>query len=124
MNFASHRQFGEGYLLTTKTLEWFRKQYLPAGIAPTDPAVSPLYGPKLAALKAAFVVTAGYDPLRDDGLAFVERLCAQGTSVQHLCYEGTFHGFVTMGGVLPVASDAVREIASWMGEALGVVPTK
>lgn len=116
MSNPSHNDFADGFLLTRASLLWFRQQYLPANVEPSDPRVSPFHGPVISGLKDALVITAGYDPLRVEGRAFAEKLRAEHVRVQYDCYESMIHGFVTMGGQMPAAEEAVWQVALWMKE--------
>lgn len=118
MSSPSHSDFAEGYLLTRASLLWFRQQYLPTNIEPSDPRVSPLHGPVISGLKDALVITAGYDPLRDEGRAFAEKLRAENVRTQYECYQSMIHGFITMGGQIPAAEEAVWQVATWMKDKL------
>lgn len=118
MSNPSHNEFADGFLLTRASLLWFRKQYLPANVDPSDPRVSPLHGPAISGLKDALVITAGYDPLRDEGRALAEKLRAEHVRVQYECYESMIHGFMTMGGQIPAAEEAVWQVALWIKDKL------
>ncbi len=93
----SYTANAEGYFLTRASMKWFWGNYLPVGIAPTDPRVSPLHAPDLAGLPPALVVTAEYDPLRDEGEAYAVRLRAAGVPTLLRRYPGTIHCFLSMG---------------------------
>lgn len=98
---------GEGYLLTKRAMEWFVAHYVQGGADPTDWRVSPLFAPDLAGVAPATVITAEYDPLRDEGRAYAERLAAAGVDVVHRCFPGQIHGFFGLGAVTPAAAEAV-----------------
>ncbi|MEP6874389.1 MAG: alpha/beta hydrolase [Burkholderiales bacterium] len=114
----SHTTNGQGYLLTTDTMNYFTGHYI------TDPALyedwraSPLLHPNLAALPPALVLTAGYDPLRDEGAAYAEALTAAGNRASYVCYERQIHGFITMGKLLDEANSAVALCAAELKRAL------
>ena len=72
-------------------------------------------------MPAALILTAGYDPLRDDGRAYAAALKGAGNEVELREYDGLIHGFALMGGISDVARDAVRDAARSLGEALGSV---
>jgi acetyl esterase len=84
----------EGYLLTRDMMRWFWMHYLPPGVEASHPLAAPLHA-DLNALPPATIVTAGYDPLRDEGLAFAAALTAAGVEVEHRDFDGMVHGFVT-----------------------------
>ncbi|MCA9709938.1 MAG: alpha/beta hydrolase [Myxococcales bacterium] len=104
----SLRLFAEGFLLDAATIDWFTEQY--AGDADlADPRVSPLRHPALGGLPPAVVVTAGFDPLRDEGQAYARALRAAGVEVRERCWDGLVHGFGQMTGTVEQASQAVME---------------
>lgn len=112
-NTESYRTNGEDYFLTAKTMEWFWDHYLQNDQQANDPMVSPLRA-ELAGLPSATVLTAEYDPLRDEGIAYADALAAAGIDVEHRLFEGMIHGFVSMGGVTDqteVAIDYLSERA-------------
>ncbi len=89
-----------GYFLRTRDMEWFRAQYLPKGDDGLDPYASPLLAADVRNLPPAFVVTAEYDPLRDEGEAYGAKLAAAGIPVEMVRAEGLFHGFFSMGEMI------------------------
>ena len=102
----SHATNGQGYLLTSDTIAYFRSQYVePAQYS--DWRVSPLLHGNLAGLPPAMVLTAGFDPLRDEGRQYADALAAAGTVSQYVCFERQIHGFITMGRVIDEANTAV-----------------
>ena len=107
--FASHERNGEGYLLTRDGIRFFRGGYLPNLADLTDWRASPLLAASHAGLPPAFVLTAGYDPLVDEGRAYAERLAAAGVEVGYKEYSDMVHGFVLFGGVVDSANGAVAE---------------
>ena len=108
-DFPSHRNNGKGYLLTSEGIDFFSRCYLPDRKALADWRASPLLAPSLARLPPAFVLTAGYDPLLDEGRAYAERLSREGVVVQYREYPDMVHGFLLFGGVLDTANAAVAE---------------
>jgi acetyl esterase len=116
--FPSHRRNGQGYLLTGEGIDFFSRCYLPERQALTDWRASPLLAPSLAGLPPALVLTAGYDPLLDEGRAYAERLQREGVAVQYREYADMVHGFVLFGGVLDTANAAVAECSAALSRAL------
>jgi acetyl esterase len=104
----SHTHNGQGYLLTADTIAYFRGHYCgPDAQTWADWRASPLLHPDLSGLPPAFVLTAGFDPLRDEGRQYADALAKAGTPSQYLCFERQIHGFITMGRVLTEADTAV-----------------
>ena len=106
---ASHERNAQGYLLTRDAMEYFRRAYLPAEKSWTDWRASPLLAKSHANLPPALVITAGYDPLLDEGRAYAERLSAAGVRVAYREHADMVHGFILFGGVLDTANGAVAE---------------
>jgi acetyl esterase len=114
----SHTANGQGYLLTTETMDYFTGHYITEPALYKDWRASPLLHRDLAKLPPALVLTAGYDPLRDEGAAYAERLTAAGNRATYVCYERQIHGFITMGKVLDEANSAVALCATELKRAL------
>jgi len=106
---ASYRENAEGYLLSTKAMEWFWGHYVPEPSQRTEAYASPLQAKDLAGLPPAFVITAEYDPLRDEGEAYAKRLAQAGVPTECKRYDGAIHGFFSMGLLAQVARDAVDD---------------
>ncbi|MCL4801014.1 MAG: alpha/beta hydrolase [Burkholderiales bacterium] len=113
----SHFEFAEGHMLTRESIGWFTGNYLRDPADAADWRASPLRAPDLARLPPAYVATAGFDPLRDEGRAYADRLHAAGVSVTYECFEGMIHGFVTMGGVIAAAHHALYRAATVLRQA-------
>ncbi|MGD9951840.1 MAG: alpha/beta hydrolase [Burkholderiales bacterium] len=109
MQHPSIRRNGEGYLLTAKAMEYFQSLYLPKKADRIDWRASPLLAKSLAGLPPAFVITAGYDPLVDEGREYAERMAREGVDVSYREYPDMVHGFILFGGVLDTANEAVAE---------------
>ncbi len=108
---ASHERNGEGYLLTKDSIRYFRAAYLPQEKDRTDWRASPLLAQSHAGLPPAFVLTAGYDPLVDEGRAYAQRLAKAGVEVSYREHADMVHGFILFGGVVDTANAAVEECA-------------
>lgn len=110
---------GEGYFLTADTMSWFNEHYLSGGTEATDPGVSPLFesDERLAASPPALVLTAEYDPLRDEGEAFAKRLAGAGVDVTLERYDGQIHGFLSMASLVPAATTALDQIGAHLRRA-------
>jgi acetyl esterase len=115
----SYRENGEGYLLTKDMMEWFWGHYLGEGGDGDDPLASPLRAPDLSGLPAALVITAEFDPLRDEGEAYAARLAEAGVPVTTTRYDGQIHAFFQMPATIPAAHDAIDQVASELRSAFG-----
>jgi acetyl esterase len=100
MDFPSARENSEGYVLTTAAMRWFWDSYVPDQVQRNNPLAAPLRSAALDGLPPAVVVTAGYDPLRDEGERYADRLEDSGVIVLRHCYRSTIHGFLWMAGAL------------------------
>jgi acetyl esterase len=108
----SRELFGEGFLLTNADMDWFEQNYLGAATAhASDPRASPLLADDLSGLAPALVVTAGLDPLRDEGEAYAEALRAAGTPAALRRFPGYMHAFISAAGISRGCRDALVEIA-------------
>jgi acetyl esterase len=112
----SHGYFGKGLVLTKATMDWFLSSYLSTADAIQDPRASCLFAKDLTGLAPALVVTAGFDPLRDEGKAYADRMREAGVAVEYVCSEGSVHGFFNMAGslreptrVMTFAADRLRK---------------
>jgi acetyl esterase len=114
----SYADFGDGYLLTRDGMRWFFDQYLASKDQAADWRVSPLRAKSLAGAAPALVVTAGFDPLRDEGEAYAEKLRQAGVRVDYICYGGMIHGFMPMGRLIDTGNRAVSHVAASLREAL------
>jgi acetyl esterase len=107
----------EGFLLSRATLDWVRKRYL-ANVDLMDPGVSPLFAPVLSGLAPAYLITAGWDPLRHEGRAYADKLAAAGVNVTYRDYPDQPHGFFSMTRVSPAAKPAIAAAADALARAL------
>jgi acetyl esterase len=114
----SRELFAEGFLLTKADMEWFEGHYLPPGTAVDDPRVSVLRAPDLAGLPPAFLLTAGFDPLRDEGEAYAARLREAGVRVALRRHPGLIHGFANMTAISGHARVAMHELVGALRLAL------
>jgi acetyl esterase len=108
---------GEGYLLTAPMMERFRANYLPRPADYADWRASPALAKSHAGLPPAFVLTAGFDPLLDEGRRYVELLARAGVEVAYRDYPDMIHGFILMGGVLDTANAAVATCCGELNKA-------
>ena len=114
---TSHRENGAGYLLTREVIAYFQGHYVDAAQY-NDWRASPLLAASHAGLPPALVLTAGYDPLRDEGLAYADKLSTAGVPTQYVCFARQIHGFILMGRVIDEANTAVRLCADALRRAL------
>jgi acetyl esterase len=109
--------FGYGSL-DSRSIEWFRNHYVPLGTDLADPRLSPLAAKDLSGLPPAYIVTAGFDPLRDEAQAYAEQLKQAGVKVLQVDYPTMIHGFFSMPGLVPLATEAIRAAAHAVRDAL------
>lgn len=115
---ASMTTYAEAFPLSRAMMDWFMGHYMGPEADPADPRLSPIREPDLAGLAPAVVVTAGFDPLVDQGEAYAKRLRAAGVPVIYRCYDAMAHGFTAFTGVVPCADVACREVAGLVREGL------
>jgi len=114
---GSHHAFAEGLLLTRANILWFYDNYLNGPEDRGDPRFAPLAAADLSGLPPALLIVAGYDPLRDEGLAYGERLKAAGVATEISNYEGMVHGFVSMSDVIAQGTVAIDQCADALRRA-------
>lgn len=103
----SHQRNGEGYLLTKVLIDYFCDCYLNSGADRLNWQLSPALAPDLSGLPPVLVLTAGFDPLVDEGGEYAELLRKAGGEAEHVCFEEQIHGFITMGRIIRQANEAV-----------------
>ena len=111
---ASYDQYAEGYTLSRDFMKWTFQQYLPDSFDRADPYLFPLRAADLSGLPAALIVTAEFDPLRDEGRAYAERLRAAAVAVEHVHLGGQMHGFLLQEAIV----DRARQAVDHFGDAL------
>jgi acetyl esterase len=111
---ASHRETGDAYYLRHEEVMYYWGQYLADASQAAEPYASPSRAADLAGLAPALVATAEYDPLRDEGEAYADRLASAGVPAVKHRYDGMFHSFFTFLGVLPAATELRDEIAVFL----------
>jgi acetyl esterase len=116
---ASRTEFAEGYSLTHELIAWFWKAYVPSGVDLADLRLSPLLARDFTGLPPAFVLTAGYDPLRDEGRAYADRLIDAGVKTTYVNYPGTIHGFFSLTRFLQQGLKANDEAAAVLAAHFG-----
>lgn len=107
----SYEENANGYFLEAADMKWFDEKYVQDEIHTRNEYASPLLARDLSGLPPATVVTAGFDPLRDEGVAYAERLEEADVPAEHHHYDGMIHGFVSMTGMISQADDALDLLA-------------
>jgi len=107
---ASKREFASGYLVDQATLDHDLLHYAPQGADPANPRISPLLSENLAGQPRTLIHTAEFDPLRDEGRDYFERLTREHAEVSYTCHPGMIHLFYGLGGVIPYARTAFEQI--------------
>jgi acetyl esterase len=117
MSSASIDRYADGYLLTREMMQYFHGHYLEKHS--DQRAGSPWFWDDVTGAAPAIVVTAGFDPLVDEGNAWADRLRAAGTDVRHHCHAGLVHGFLSLAGIVRAAQAALDEVCAEIVEILG-----
>jgi acetyl esterase len=115
---ASRRELGSGYLVDQATLDHDLLHYLPPGTDPANPRISPLRADDVAGLPRTLIHTAEFDPLRDEGRDYFERLTRVHAEVSYTCHPGMIHLFYGLGAVIPYARTAFAQIGGEIRAAL------
>jgi acetyl esterase/lipase len=115
---ASRRDLASGYLVDQATLDHDLLHYAPPGTDPADPRISPLRAAAIGGLPPTLIHTAEFDPLRDEGRDYFERLARADTEVSYTCHPGMIHLFYGLGAVIPYARTAFEQIGGEIRAAL------
>ncbi|MEO8298179.1 MAG: alpha/beta hydrolase [Burkholderiales bacterium] len=118
----SYRENAEGFMLTRDSMMWFWDQYAPVVADRHDPRAAPLRAGSLAGRAPAFVLTAEYDPLRDEGEAYAVALQRAGVPAVLRRYDGMIHGFVALRALCPAAANAHRDMVAAFDAAARGIP--
>jgi acetyl esterase len=118
----SYRENAAGFLLQAQTMRWFFDCYTRGDADPTDWRIAPLRARDLHGVAPALVLTAEYDPLRDEGEAYARRLQEAGVSVTKHRYDGMIHQFFGMSGVFDASREAVQRVGTALQRAFGTLP--
>jgi len=113
----SYHANGQGYMLTQDSITYFTNNYLAKDADKDDWRASPIFASDHTHLPPAFVLTAGYDPLKDEGYMYADVLSKAQVATQYVCFERQIHGFITMGGILQEANTAVSLCAQTLKHA-------
>jgi len=115
---ASYDRYAEGYTLSGDFMRWTFQQYLPDSFDRADPYLFPLHTVDLSGLPPALIITAEFDPLRDEGRAYAERLRAAGVAVEHVHLGDQMHGFLLQEAIVDRARQAVDHFADALRRGL------
>jgi acetyl esterase len=108
----SHVERGAGYMLDREQIEWFAGHYLPADHDPSDSTLYPLQVADLSGLPSTLIMTAEFDPLRDEGIAYAEKLAEAGVDVEHIHAVDQMHGFLLLGKAVRRAGELIDRLAA------------
>jgi len=114
----SHELFAKGFFLEQSTIDFYIDSYLSSAAQKTDPRASPLFARDVHGVSPAMIITAGFDPLRDGGLAYADKLESAGVRVIRRHDPGMFHGYIATAGVITVGREAVDEITRVLRDEL------
>ena len=117
---ASYRDNAEGYLLTAESMRWFWDHYVPTAQDRHNPYASPLLATDLSALPPALVMTAQFDPLRDEGEAYARALAAAGVDARFIRYDGFIHGFFAHTRTIDATREAMSAACAALRSAFGM----
>ena len=115
----SHRELTDGHIIPRDRIVWYSEQYLRSEADKSDLRASPLRAPTLAGQPPAMIVTAGFDPLRDEGRAYADALRRAGVDVVYREFPGQIHAFVSLTKAIPQGMTCTLEIAEYLGKRLG-----
>ncbi len=118
----SMRAADDRFLFNRRSVAWYRQHYLTNPGDAASPLASPLRAESLAGLPSALVITAEYDPLRDQGEAYARRLASEGVQVELSRYPGMAHGFFTMAGTVDASRAAIAQAASGLRAWFDIAP--
>jgi acetyl esterase len=118
----SYESMGNGYFLSADQMRWFKDQYFDNGADRANPLASPLAAADLSGVASATIISAGYDPLRDEAEHYARRLAQAGVLTTHMRWPGQMHGFASLLGVLDAADHAITTAARALYYALHVEP--
>ena len=115
----SHEENAEGYFLETETVEFYYENYVQSPAHVRNAYASPLLAGDYSGLPPATVITAGFDPIRDEGVRYAEALAADGVDTEHLHYEDMIHAFVSLPDAIPQGKDALDRLGAELADAFG-----
>lgn len=112
--YSSLTENADGPLLTSGAMDWFWRNYVGEAGNPRDPFISPIHADSFAGLPPALILTAEFDPLRDEGEAYARRLQESGIDATLIRYDGQIHAFLWMAGVADIAKRSMTDISAWI----------
>jgi acetyl esterase len=115
----SHRELADAHVLPRIRVQWYTDLYLSSPEQAADVRASPLRADDISGQPPAMIVTAGFDPLLDDGRQYAERLEAAGTPVTYREFPGQIHAFISLTRVIPQGNECLREMSNWLKSRLG-----
>jgi acetyl esterase len=110
----SYQERGDGYILDAELARWFVGNYMPVGHDPADPYLFPLAADDLNGVVPTFIVTAEFDPFRDEGIAYAQKLAAAGVMVEHVHVEDQMHGFLLLDRAIGKAGTLIDRFADML----------
>lgn len=113
-DWPSYATYGSGYLLELETMKWFLDNYLPPDADRADPYIFPMAADDFAGLPTTLMLTAEFDPLRDEGFAYVDRLLAAGVTVEHIHAHDQMHGFLLLSSVVAKVPAIIEQVGTWL----------
>ena len=117
---ASRDTFAKGFFLTRNDMEWFENHYIPDGIDDADPRTSMMRAEDVSGLPPAYMATAGFDPLRDEGEIYAARMREAGVQVVLQRHRGLIHGFANFTAICPSARTGMLEAAGALRMGVGL----
>ncbi len=111
LSLPSHEIMGSGYFLDRESINWYLDHYRDSSVDDRDPDLSPLWADSVAGVAPALIITAGFDPLRDEGEAYAKKLEQEGVAVTYREHPSLIHGFTLMTEAVPAAREATLELA-------------
>ena len=116
----SHRELADGHIIPRDRILWYSEQYLRGEADKADVRASPLRAPKLAGQPPTLIITAGFDPLLDEGKAYADKLREAGVDVVYREYPGQIHAFVSLTKAIPQGMACTREIGDYLRQRLHI----
>lgn len=113
----SYRERGTGYILDRELMRWYCEHFLPADVTADQPYLYPLTAEDLSGLPSTLILTAEFDPLRDESIEYAKRLADAGAPVEHVHVSDQMHGFLLLGRAVPKASALVDRVGDWLARA-------